>query len=121
MPCPPPRDLPDPGIEQVSPLAPALVGRCFATEPPGKHIYLIQRVETLQNGMCGVSKSTLTNFPLVLETGCSKAFTAQKPTKTTNRLDVRHPQQCFRLPDTVKTKMNEGDVRMAELRNGSRG
>ena len=43
-----------------------------------------------------VSKSTLTSLTLVLETGCSRAFTAQKPTKTTNRLDVRHPQQRFR-------------------------
>ena len=33
---PPPRDLPDPGIEPVSPVFPALVGLHFTTEPPGK-------------------------------------------------------------------------------------
>ena len=36
FPCPPPGDLPDPEIEPVSPVAPALVGRFFTTEPPGK-------------------------------------------------------------------------------------
>ena len=33
LPLPSPGDLPDPGIELVSP---ALVGRFFTTEPPGK-------------------------------------------------------------------------------------
>ena len=33
FPCPPAGDLPDPGTEPVSP---ALAGRFFATEPPGK-------------------------------------------------------------------------------------
>ena len=36
LPCPPPGDLPDPGIEPASPAAPALAGRFFTTEPPGK-------------------------------------------------------------------------------------
>ena len=33
LPCPPPGDLPDPGIQ---PASPALAGRFFTTEPPGK-------------------------------------------------------------------------------------
>ena len=33
LPCPPPGDLPDPGIESMSP---ALVGGFFTTEPLGK-------------------------------------------------------------------------------------
>ena len=32
LPCPPPGDLPDPGIKATSP---ALAGGCFTTEPPG--------------------------------------------------------------------------------------
>ena len=36
LPFPPPRDLPDPRIKPTSPVAPALAGRFFATEPPGK-------------------------------------------------------------------------------------
>ena len=36
LPFPPPGDLPDPGIEPVSPLPPALAGRFFITDPPGK-------------------------------------------------------------------------------------
>ena len=34
---PPPGDLPNPGIEPKSPVSPALVGRFFTTEPPGKY------------------------------------------------------------------------------------
>ena len=33
LPCPPPGDLPDPGIKLVSPV---LAGRFFTSEPPGK-------------------------------------------------------------------------------------
>ena len=36
LPNPPPGDLPDPGIELASPVAPALAGGYFTTEPPGK-------------------------------------------------------------------------------------
>ena len=36
LPVPPPGDLPNPGIERVSPLSPELAGRFFTTEPPGK-------------------------------------------------------------------------------------
>ena len=35
-----PADLPDPGIEPVSPESPALAGRFFTTEPPGKPLIL---------------------------------------------------------------------------------
>ena len=36
LPLSPPGDLPDPGIELVSPVSPALTGGFFTTEPPGK-------------------------------------------------------------------------------------
>ena len=36
LPCPPPRDLPDPGIRPTSLMSPALAGGFFTTEPPGK-------------------------------------------------------------------------------------
>ena len=36
LPFPPPGDLPDPGIKLESSASPALAGRFFATEPPGK-------------------------------------------------------------------------------------
>ena len=36
LPFPPPGDLPDPGIEPVSPVAPTVAGRFFTTELPGK-------------------------------------------------------------------------------------
>ena len=37
--CPSPGDLLDPGIK---PTSPALAGRCFTTEPPGKAQFLLQ-------------------------------------------------------------------------------
>ena len=39
LPFPFPGELPDPGIEPKSPVSPALSGRFFTTEPPGKPIY----------------------------------------------------------------------------------
>ena len=36
LPCPPPENLPDPGIKPTSPASPALAGRLFTTEPPEK-------------------------------------------------------------------------------------
>ena len=36
LPFPPPGNLPDPGIEPMSPAAPALAGGFFTTEPTGK-------------------------------------------------------------------------------------
>ena len=36
LPCPPPEDLPDPGIEPMSLMSPALAGGFFTLVPPGK-------------------------------------------------------------------------------------
>ena len=36
LPFPPPRDLPDPGIEPTSPKSPVLAGEFFTTDSPGK-------------------------------------------------------------------------------------
>ena len=36
LPCPPPGDLPDPGIEPTSLMSPALQAGSLPTEPPGK-------------------------------------------------------------------------------------
>ena len=41
LPCPPPGDLPDPGIKPASPVSPALAGGFFTTELPGKHFCYI--------------------------------------------------------------------------------
>ena len=40
LPGPPPGDLPDPGIEPVSPVSPVLGGRVFTTETPGEAFLL---------------------------------------------------------------------------------
>ena len=36
LPFPPPGDLPEPGVVPISPASPALAGRLFTIEPPGK-------------------------------------------------------------------------------------
>ena len=40
LPFPPPENLPDPGIDIASSVSPALAGRFFTTEPPGKPVSL---------------------------------------------------------------------------------
>ena len=40
LPFPSPGDLPDPGIKPAPLASPALAGRFFTTEPPGKPIYV---------------------------------------------------------------------------------
>ena len=42
LPCPPPGDLPDPGIEPGSLMSLALAGGFFTTEPPGKQVTQIK-------------------------------------------------------------------------------
>ena len=39
LPCPPPGDLPTPGIEPTPPQSPALAGGFFTIAPPGKPIW----------------------------------------------------------------------------------
>ena len=40
LPFPPPLDLPDPGIEPLSPVSSALTSRFFTTEPSGKTLFI---------------------------------------------------------------------------------
>ena len=44
LPCPPPGDIPHPGIEPRSLMSPALAGGFFTTEPPGKPISITDLV-----------------------------------------------------------------------------
>ena len=43
LPCPPPRDIPDPGIQPESLTSPALAGMFFTFSAPGKHHILDPR------------------------------------------------------------------------------
>ena len=44
LPCPPPGDLPAPGIEPGSLVSPALAGRFFTTAPPGQAPVILDNV-----------------------------------------------------------------------------
>ena len=46
LPCPSPGDLPDPGIQ---PMSPALAGRFFTAEPPGKPSSIFPSPQSLGN------------------------------------------------------------------------
>jgi len=48
LPCPPPGNLPDPGIKPSSLMFPALVGEFFITEPPGKPACIHDYVQNRQ-------------------------------------------------------------------------
>ena len=57
LPFPTPGDLPDPGIEPMSPASPSLAGRFFTTEPAGKLTssrgeYLYKLLGLLIHGQC---------------------------------------------------------------------
>ena len=55
LPFPPPGDLPDPGIKPSSPVSPALAGRFFTTEPPGKSsdmLYVVSKCCSVNEKMC---------------------------------------------------------------------
>ena len=59
---PSPGDLPDPGIEPRSLASPALAGRSFTTEPPGKHQYQISKWKFyLKLSWCLSSKKSACN------------------------------------------------------------
>ena len=47
LPCPPPGDLPNPGVEPESPVSPALAGGLFTTEPPGKPPFVCGEVRSV--------------------------------------------------------------------------
>ena len=46
LPFPIPRDVPNPGIEPVSPVSPALEGRFSTTKPPGKPEIFLKHLRT---------------------------------------------------------------------------
>ena len=53
--CPPPRDLPDPGIKPSYPASPASAGRFFTTEPPGKPLQCVLYCKGKVNITCQVT------------------------------------------------------------------
>ena len=59
LPCPPPGDLPDPGIKPTSPASPELAGRFFTTEPPGKSICLVTTLQLEGPELQGRNKGSL--------------------------------------------------------------
>jgi len=51
LPFPSPGDLLDPGIKSASPVSPALAGRHFTTEPPGKPTMVINKTGSILKRM----------------------------------------------------------------------
>ena len=59
LPCPPPRDLPDPRIEPMSSASPALAGR-FITKPPGTHHVCIHMPKLIKWYMLDICRQNQT-------------------------------------------------------------
>ena len=62
LPFPPPGDLSDPGIKHGSPSSPALAGRFFYTEPPGKQCFSAICIFNLFNEYLRSKYQSLTDF-----------------------------------------------------------
>ena len=59
LPCPPSRDLSNPGPE---PMSPALVGRFFTTEPPGKPIHVSILAHLPSHPSCHMTSSRIPSY-----------------------------------------------------------
>ena len=72
LPLPPPGDLPNRGTEPMSPVSPALAGRFYTTEPPGKpylylsYIYAAAAAKSLQSclTLCNPIDGSLPGSPV---------------------------------------------------------
>ena len=59
LPCPPPGDLPNPGIEPVSLVCPALAGGFFTTEPALEFFFVYRQRDLFTNPLlaCAISRT----------------------------------------------------------------
>ena len=77
LPCPPPGDIPHPGIKPASLGSPALAGRFFTAEPPGDSktsVPIIYSIKELAQTplLCKVTSASLpSQWPLSVEFKCS--------------------------------------------------
>ena len=73
LPCPPPGDLPDPGIEPISLMSPALVGRFFTTsttwKSPVQVTYKLKHNNQVASPHCIMQMSTKVSclFPFLMK------------------------------------------------------
>ena len=77
---PPPGDLPNPGIKPTSPVAPALAGRLFTTEPMGspRRKYTKRKIPRKKLKKQKTKKKTVVNYGMVVKntsnTGIERAM-----------------------------------------------
>ena len=77
---PPPGDLPNPGIKPTSPVAPALAGRFFTTEPMGspRRKYTKRKIPIKKLKKQKTKKKTVVNYGMVVKntsnTGIERAM-----------------------------------------------
>ena len=80
LPCPPPGDLPDPGIEFMSLASPALQADSLPTEPPGKPLYT--------NRASHLTLTTVQVSRITVAVGCPADHAAREQYLTYNRNPV---------------------------------
>ena len=104
LPFPPPGDFPIPGIKPISSLFPALAGRLFTTEPPGKPYDTITLFnishKTLQNAShfpihCVVVGMPFTTFLLFSSSAVSDFLWPHGPQNTGLPCSSLFPRVCL--------------------------
>ena len=95
LPCPPPGDLPDPGIKPTSPASPALAGGFFTTEPRGKPVQLSKAsffFSHLENDIITCKfKMKMHRCELWKKCLCIITFYVTKRSASSDRWDVKIP------------------------------
>ena len=104
--CPPLGDLPNPGIQSMSPAAPVLAGRFFATEPPGKPNLSLDTPQLWEPTVCTAFTWATSGTPA--ETGRRKTDENIKPTLLAlirvRKAFVSGPGVSCLLPALIKLK-----------------
>ena len=62
--CPPPGDLPNPGIEPTSLMSPALAGRFFTTNTPWEALFAAETLQFGQFDLQAPAPESLSVFPI---------------------------------------------------------
>ena len=104
--CPPPEDLPDPGIQPASLLSPSLTGEFFTTTPPGKPHKNFRFSHFKVHSSPALSTFTLCNHPTIISRTFSSPHNGPpSPSSTLPSPPAAHGPPstfCFREPDSSR-------------------
>ena len=104
--CPPPEDLPGPGIQPASLLSPSLTGEFFTTTPPGKPHKNFRFSHFKVHSSPALSTFTLCHHPTIISRTFSSPHNGPpSPSSTLPSPPAAHGPPstfCFREPDSSR-------------------